>query len=80
MIACPTSSLLIEVPQEYTSFSPFELLYERKITGTLSVLREKWAGYMAEEEETPIATNVVEMRDRLEEMSDLVQESTVRAQ
>ena len=80
MIACPTSSLLIEVPQEYTSFSPFELLYERKVTRPLSVLRGKWAGYTAEEEETPVATYVVEMRDQLEEMSDLVQESMVRAQ
>ena len=44
------------------------------------VLKEKWAGYTAEEEETPIATYVVEMRDRLEEMSGLVQESMVKAQ
>ena len=38
------------------------------------------AGYTAEEEETPIAIYVVEMRDRLEEMSGLVQESMVKAQ
>ena len=64
-----------EVPQESTGFSPFELLRGSKVSGPLDVLKEKWAGYTAEEEETPIATYVVEMRDRLEEMSGLVQES-----
>ena len=44
-----------EVPQESAGFSPFELLYGRKVRGPLDVLRDKWAGYMTEEEETPIA-------------------------
>ena len=69
-----------EVPQESTSFSPFELLYGRKDRGPLDVLREQWTGYAAEEEESHIATYVVEMRDWLKEMSGLVQESMVRAQ
>lgn len=33
-----------EVPQEYTGFSPFELLYGWRVRGPLDVLREEWTG------------------------------------
>ena len=49
------------------------------VRGPLDVLK-KWVRYTAKEEEMPIATYTVEMRDRLEEMSGLVQESMVKAQ
>ena len=67
-----------EVPQESTGFSPFELLYGRRVRGPLDVLKEAWT------EETisdaPVATYVVEMRDRLEKMSELVEISLRESQ
>ena len=69
-----------EVPQESTGFSPFELLYGRRVRGPLDILKETWTGYTAEEAQTPVVIYVLEMRDRLEEMSDLVQKGLGEAQ
>ena len=59
-----------EVPQETTGFSPFELLYGRCVRGPLDVLREDWTG--EKETAVPVATHIVEMRERLAEMTELV--------
>ena len=48
-----------EVPQESTGFSPFELLYGRKVRGPLDVLRETWTGET--EEGVPVAACMVQM-------------------
>ena len=67
-----------EVPQESTGFSPFELLYGHRVRGPLDVIREGWTGERGGE--MPVATHVVEMRDRLREMTDLVQVNVAKAQ
>ena len=67
-----------EVPQESTGFSPFELLYGHRVRGPLDVLKEGWTGET--ESETPIAEYVVTMRDRLQEMTELVQTNLERSQ
>jgi hypothetical protein len=67
-----------EVPQESTGFAPFELLYGRRVRGPLDVLREVWSG--EEVENVSVAAHVIQMRDRLQEMSSIARENLVKAQ
>ena len=67
-----------EVPQESTGFAPFELLYGRRVRGPLDVLKEVWTG--EEIENTSVAAHVVQMRERLQEMSDIARSNLAEAQ
>ena len=67
-----------EVPQETTGFSPFELLYGRRVRGPLDVLREEWIGDRGTA--VPVATHVIEMGERLAEMAQLVSEHAAKSQ
>ncbi|XP_071063354.1 uncharacterized protein [Pseudochaenichthys georgianus] len=69
-----------EVPQASTGFSPFELLYGHEVRGPLSLLREIWEGNKAREGSVNIVSYVVQMRDRLEKMSQLAQSHMAVAQ
>ena len=50
-----------EVPQEFISFVPFELLYGCKVRGPLDVLKEVWTG--EEVENVSVAARVIHTRD-----------------
>ena len=67
-----------EVPQESTGFAPFELLYGHRIRGPLDVLKEVWSG--EEIDNTTVAAHVITMRERLQDMTDLVQANLMKAQ
>ena len=67
-----------EVPQESTGFAPFELLYGRRVRGPLDILKEVWRG--EEIENTSVAAHVIQMRERLQEMSNIARENLVKAQ
>ena len=67
-----------EVPQASTGFSPFELLYGRQVRGPLDLLKELWEG--PKEENQNVALYVIQMRNRLEEMSALAHQNMELAQ
>ncbi|XP_028253710.1 uncharacterized protein LOC114429061 [Parambassis ranga] len=67
-----------EVPQASTGFSPFELLYGRQVRGPLDLLRDYWESPASTREN--VVSYVVKMRERLEGMSALAQETMKVAQ
>ncbi|CAN2390102.1 K02A2.6-like [Pristimantis euphronides] len=68
-----------EVPQASTGFSPFELLYGRRVRGPLTLVREAWDGELHTPEESVIEY-VMRFRDRMQTLARLVQDNMVQAQ
>ena len=67
-----------KVPQSFTGFSPFELVYGRAVHGPLDILQESWEASRRSNES--VESHVLMMRERLAQMSELVQENLKRAQ
>ena len=65
-----------EVPQASIGFSPFELLYGRAVRGPLDILRETWE--VSEKSSESVISHVLNMREKLEKMSELAQEIWLR--
>ena len=65
-----------EGPQESTGFSPFELLYGRDVRGPLGVMKEEWEA--SPKSDTSIISHVMLKRERLEQVSMIVQETCDR--
>uniref|UniRef100_A0A8C5PWN7 Gypsy retrotransposon integrase-like protein 1 n=1 Tax=Leptobrachium leishanense TaxID=445787 RepID=A0A8C5PWN7_9ANUR len=61
-----------EMPQESTRFSPFELVYGRRVRGPLYLVRAQWEERQ-EPEGLPVLSYVLELRERLTELTGLVQ-------
>lgn len=60
-----------EVPQSSLKFSPFELLYGRRVRGPLAILKEVWSNETLKEEVKTSYGYMLELREKLEETCKL---------
>ena len=60
-----------EIPHDSLGFSPFELLYGRRVRGPLSVLSDLWENPQLNEETRNSYLYVLELRNRLEETAQI---------
>ena len=67
-----------EVPQAATGFSPFELVFGREVRGPLYILKEEWEA--SKKVSVSVVSHVLHLRERLESMTELVQEHMSEAQ
>jgi RNase H-like domain found in reverse transcriptase/Reverse transcriptase (RNA-dependent DNA polymerase)/Integrase zinc binding domain/Integrase core domain len=69
-----------EVKHESLGYSPFELLYGRKVRGPLQILKALWSSEQTTPDEVKSTyKHVIELRNRLEETCKLAQEQLKRA-
>ena len=74
------SRSFVRVPQSSTGFSPFEVLYGRRVRGPLDVLKEIWSNEETSTEVKNTYAYIADLRNRLEETCQIVRESLLEAQ
>ena len=67
----PTLFAMREIPSDTTGFSPFELLYGRKVRGPLAILRDLWSEPNLANDTRSSYQYVLELRERLEDSAEI---------
>ena len=63
-----------ESPHESTGYSPFELLYGRKVRGPQQLIKESWEDLSTDENQESTVSFILETRDRLKKMHEVAVE------
>lgn len=61
-----------EMPSDSLGFSPFELLYGRRVRGPLTILHDLWSNRKVDVETRTTYEFIFELRNRLEETAEIV--------
>ena len=69
-----------EVPKESLAFSPFELLYGRRVGGPMAILRKLWCGEVNDEQVLSTYKYVIELRERLVHACQLARNNLEKVQ
>jgi len=69
-----------EVKQDSLGFSPFELLYGRTVRGPMAIPQELWSKDIPDDEVQSTYEYVFQLRNRMEQTCQLVEESLSKAQ
>ena len=64
-----------EAPQRSLLFSPFELLYGRRVRGPMTILRELWSNKYVSPELENVYSYVFELRNRLEKTCSIARDN-----
>ena len=67
-----------EVPSQATGYSPFELLYGRKIRGPLTLIKEKWT--TDEASSTDVVKYMIDMRRKIDNLMNKATENVAKSQ
>ncbi|KAL8618324.1 hypothetical protein ACOMHN_061169 [Nucella lapillus] len=69
-----------ELPSESTGFSPFKLLFGRKVRGPVSLLQEVWTDRSQEDEQDkPLYGYIFDLQNRLDEVAKVAMESVAKS-
>lgn len=71
----PTLFALREIPSDRSGFSAFELLYGRQVRGPLTVLKDLWEDKSLVGEMRSSFQYIIELRDKLQELLNLLPKS-----
>ena len=66
--------------QESTGFSPFELVYGRKINGPMEILRKYWSSEETQDETKEVYKYVIDLKTQLTETCRLAQQELEKSQ
>ena len=78
-LVAPALFAFREVPQESTGYSPFELMFGRRVRGPMAVLRGLWTDDQVQPEVREASTFVCELRSRIAETCRLARENVCEA-
>ena len=67
------------IPQESTGYSPFELLYGRKIKGPMELLHDYWVQEELDDDVKNVYRYVIDLKSRLEDTCRLAHEELARS-
>jgi len=69
-----------EAPQETLGFSPFELLFGRKVRGPLKLVKDKFLNDSSDHNHTTVSAYLKNLKDTLAKVRQIAKDNLVKGQ